>query len=432
MSQATIELFTPHRGQLEVIEGFADSEHKFGLVSCGRQFGKSLLASNLLLYWILENKGSKAGWVSPIYSQAKKVYKEIVSAAHQIISSHNGSDLIINFVNGSSIQFLSAERYDSIRGFSFHYCVVDEAAYVREEALNEAILPTLTALGKKCLIISTPKGKGNWFYNWHLRGREENDTYISFQGISETNPYVDVNFIEEQKKSLPLDIFKQEYLAEFTDSGNDVFVGLDQVCILKQFDYDTTRETGVFCGIDTGVNNDFSVCTIISQSGRILEIIRVNGIAIDEIGAQFVQRLRRYDLAGGYCETNGIGQALFERVKRDIRPVRSFVTNNESKIRMIRKLILDIQNMTLELPSKELYPILFNEMSAFTYKVSPNGTLQFSHPSGGHDDTVIALALANLARTEIVSTAKQFYVNNSTRMPEQNLKPRFGTNLSKF
>jgi len=427
MPRATIELFTPHQGQMDVIQNFADSGHKFGIVSCGRQFGKSLLASNLLLYWLLESKGSKGGWISPIYSQAKKVYKEIVTACNGIISTHNGSDLIINFVNGSSIQFLSAERYDSIRGFSFHYCVIDEAAYVKEQALLEAILPTLTALGKKCLIISTPKGRGNWFFNWHQRGLEYNDTYISFSGISESNPYVDKEFIREQKKSLPLEIYKQEYLADFTDNGNDVFVGLDQVCILNNFSYDREGKTGVFCGVDTGINRDFSILTILSESGRVLEIDRINGITVDEIGAQFVQRLRKYELTGGYIEVNGIGQALYERIKREIRPVKSFVTTNDSKVRMIRKLILDIQNQVLELPSKELYPILYNELSAFTYKISPNGSLQFGHPSGGHDDTVMSLAMANLARTEIVSSAKQFYVSKGTRMPERSLKPRFGT-----
>ena len=46
----TVKLFKPHDGQREVIDSFADSEHKFGVVSCGRQFGKSLLASNLMVY----------------------------------------------------------------------------------------------------------------------------------------------------------------------------------------------------------------------------------------------------------------------------------------------------------------------------------------------------------------------------------------------
>ena len=126
--EKTIQLFKPHSGQRKIIEGFADSDHKFGIASIRRQWGKSILAENILVYWLINNNNTKGGWVSPIYSQSKKVYKEIVKACEAIITSHNGSDLIINFVNGSSIQFLSAERYDSIRGFSFHYLIIDEAA----------------------------------------------------------------------------------------------------------------------------------------------------------------------------------------------------------------------------------------------------------------------------------------------------------------
>ena len=48
-----ITLFTPHKGQKAIIDNFADSEHKFGVVSTGRQFGKSLLGQNLMLYWLL-------------------------------------------------------------------------------------------------------------------------------------------------------------------------------------------------------------------------------------------------------------------------------------------------------------------------------------------------------------------------------------------
>ena len=48
-----VTLFTPHSGQETIINGFADSSHKFGVVATGRQFGKSLLAQNLMLYWLL-------------------------------------------------------------------------------------------------------------------------------------------------------------------------------------------------------------------------------------------------------------------------------------------------------------------------------------------------------------------------------------------
>ena len=163
-----VTLFTPHLGQKKIIKGFSDSQHKFGVVVTSRQWGKSLLGQNLLLYWLLQKPNQKGCWISPIYNQAKKVFQELSDASNSIISKSNKAELTLQFVNGSTVQFLSSEGPDSVRGFSFHYMIVDEAAYVNERGFETAILPTLTALGKKCLIISTPKSK-NWFYKYYLK-----------------------------------------------------------------------------------------------------------------------------------------------------------------------------------------------------------------------------------------------------------------------
>ena len=267
-----VTLFTPHKGQKQVIDGFANSKHKFGVVACGRQYGKSLLAQNLMLYWLLSKPNQKAGFFSPIFTQAKKVMLELEAAAKPVIKQSNKADLTITFINGSTIQFFGSERYDSIRGFSFNYIVVDEAAFIREEAVNEAIFPTLSAIGKKCLIISTPKSK-NWFYNAYLKGNTANDDYISFRGISTDNPYIDEDFINEQSKSLPTDIFRQEYLAEFSEATNDVFRGLDNVCILNEYE-EPRKNKRYYFGIDVGISNDFTVCAILDEAGRTANILR--------------------------------------------------------------------------------------------------------------------------------------------------------------
>ena len=109
-----VTLFTPHKGQKAVIDRFANSEHKFGVVATGRQYGKSLLGQNLILYWLLQNKNQKGCWVSPIYNQAKKVFQELSNAAHSIIESSNKADLTMTFVNGSTLQFLSGKFISSI------------------------------------------------------------------------------------------------------------------------------------------------------------------------------------------------------------------------------------------------------------------------------------------------------------------------------
>lgn len=404
-----ITLFNPHKGQKNVIDGFADSKHKFGTVATGRQYGKSLLGQNMMLYWLLGNKNQKGAWISPIYNQAKKVFQELSSASNKIIKSSNKADLTIQFINGSTLQFLSAERYDSIRGFSFNYIVIDEAAFIKGEALNEAILPTLSALGKKCLIISTPKSK-NWFYTYWLRGQEENDDYISFKGVSTDNPHVSQDFIWEQQKSLPIDIYKQEYLAEFSESTNDVFRGLDSVCNLNR--WDETRTTRDYFGIDFGMSNDYTVCTILSESGRCKKILRFNGQSYEESTKTIINELRKYNIKGGFVETNGPGQAIFELIKKYERNTKPFFTSQDSKAQAVRKLIYDIEEMAIELPSKELMPELYNELSAYTYKVNTNGKLSFSHPSGYNDDTVDSLWLANLAREQLGKANGGLYIGD--------------------
>ena len=412
-----VKLFTPFDKQKQIIDGFADSEHKFCTVVTGRQFGKSLLAQNLITYWALQTSNQKCAWVSPIYNQGKKVFQELVNATNPVITSSNKADLTITFVNGSTVQFLSAERPDSIRGFSFNYVVVDEAAFVKENAINEAILPTMTSIGKKMFIISTPKGK-NWFYQYYLKG-QSNPKYISFQGTSFDSPYVDDEFLKEQEKSLPPDIFRQEYFAAFTDASSDVFRGLDNVCTINQYESSNKREK-CYVGIDTGLSNDYSAISIQNEQGRILYMEKRNGENITSIATAFIQVLSRYNIVGGYIETNGIGRAMYDLIQPKYRKIQSFTTTQDSKTQIVRTLIEDIEEMSVELPSKELNADLYNEMSLYTYKLGNNGKLSFSHPNGQHDDLVDALMLSNKGRHEIRS--KSIYIGRS----DENVVPSFG------
>jgi hypothetical protein len=408
-----INLFSPHTGQKYIIDNFADSKHKFGVVATGRQFGKSLLAQNMMLYWLLKTPNQKGVWITPIYNQCKKIFQELTNAANPLITAQNKADLTITFINGSTIQFLSTNNYNTIRGFSFHYMVIDEAAFIREEAINEAVLPTLTALGKKCLIISTPKSK-NWFYHYFLRGNVSSDVYISFKGVSRDNPYVNRNFLIEQQKSLPKDIYNQEYLAEFTDAGQDVFTGVEDVCILNQWN-GPQRGTRYFAGIDLGLTNDYSVLTIIDEHGRVAILERINGTSYTEIGKSFSSIIRRYSISGGYVEVNGPGQPVFELLHSQEKKLKSYVTTNESKAQGIRTLIYDIQEQKLELPSKELFPHLYTELNAYTYKINATGTISFNAPSGLNDDCVMSLMLANEARTKLAFSTSKLYIGNKNK-----------------
>jgi len=121
---------------------------------------------------------------------------------------------------------------------------------------------------------------------------------------------------------------------------------------------------------------------------------------------------------GGFCETNGIGLAMFELLRPRIRKLQSFTTTQDSKTKGVRKLIYDIQEGKVEFPSKQLMPELFDEFSSYTYKIAANGNFSFTHPQGLHDDIVDSVMLANLARNEQAFTKSKIYIGNANKQKQ--------------
>ena len=408
-----VELFTPFPQQKEFIDKYADTQDLFGCLVAPRGSGKTLLAINITLYWALGGSNQKIGWVSPTFSQAKSVLDQIVKAAPDLIVSSNRMEATIGFVNGSSIKFLSADSADNIRGFRFTHLILDEFAYIKENVVSTILLPTLNPNGKKCLMVSTPAGK-NHLYNWYHKPE-----VVSHKIPLTECPYISEELLVEAKKSLPPDIYAQEYLAEFKDAANDVFVGIDGVSVVNEY-----QEKGdAYIGIDTGLTDDMSVLCVMSPVGRVLNIIGLNNQPINTIADTFKNKLSRYNVVGGYIETNGIGQAMYELIRQQYKKVKAFNTSQSSKQEMVRKLIGDIESSTVELPSDTLCPELHNEFSTYTYKMSNNGKLSFGHRNGFHDDYVDALLLANYSRNQFVNR-KPMTVRGSR---SNNLKPQWGS-----
>ena len=407
-----IKLFNPYPKQKQFIDSFADTEDLFGVVVAPRGSGKTLLGINMMLYWLLSKPNRRGGWISPVYQQAKSVLDSIVETSGAVVTSSNRMEATIQFINGSTIKFLSADSADNIRGFRFTHLVLDECAYMKNTVIGATILPTLNPNGVKCLMISTPKGK-NHFYEWSLK-----EDVVSAAFPLDECPYVNQTLVEEARKSLPTELFKQEYLAQFTDSSNDVFTNIEFVSIVSQ--YDTTRQD-VFIGIDTGLSDDFSVLTIINTVGRVLWVETLNNITLQEIADKFALAMRRYNVVGGNIEVNGIGAAMYDQLGSQFKRVRRFNTTQDSKTLMVRKLISDIESNTIELPTIELCPKLHSEIGTYTYKLSTNGKLSFTHANGSKDDHVDSLLLANFARNQFINKRPLRVTNIQT------VKPSFGS-----
>lgn len=86
-----------------------------------------------------------------------------------------------------------------------------------------------------------------------------------------------------------------------------------------------------------------------------------------------------------------VGEMFIEQAQRAGLPVQAYQTTNASK-----QTLIDGLAMAFEQRGIAIYPdpVLIAELESYAMEKLPSGLLRYGAPAGGHDDTVIALALA--------------------------------------
>lgn len=381
-----VVLYTPHQNQITIHQAINNEPCKYYTLDIGRQFGKSMLAQNQCVDWMLNNSWSGA-WVSPTYRQAKKVFEEL-DAAFPGLFKTNRQDLILQTPNGAQLQFFSSERYDNIRGFTFEFLVIDEAAHQPEEAWTEVLRATVLVNGKKVLFVSTPKGK-NWFYKMFQLALDD-PNYKSFKFTSYDNPLIDPSEIDAAKRTLPDHIFRQEYLAEFLDNGSGVFINIEDV--IKEADKTST----CFAGIDLGRADDYTVLTIVNNKNEEIYCERWRHMEWSKIINEIVKSLKQYN-PYTLVEANGAQDAIYEQIKDKYSKskCKPFITTAKSKVQIIEELIVNFEEMDLGIIG---YDWQLGELESFAYEYNvKTRAIKYSAPVGLHDDYVMSRAITNHA-----------------------------------
>lgn len=130
----------------------------------------------------------------------------------RLVKSINKSDLKIEFFNGSTIQIIGSDRYDSMRGTNPIGVVFSEYGFQHPLAW-ETIRPILVENGGWALFESTPNGK-NHFYELleQAKGNDKWKTSVLPVNITKS---LDFDALMEEKNSMDPILFAQEYLCSF-------------------------------------------------------------------------------------------------------------------------------------------------------------------------------------------------------------------------
>lgn len=300
--------FTPHAGQWDVI----NSDARFRVVACGRRWGKTMLSGALILQHATENARSLCMWVAPVYSQTDIAFRMLVDHLPPDVAVVNRSEKSITLNNGSRILCKSADQPQNLRGFGVDFMVVDEAAFVKEDAWTGALRPTLSDTDGRALLISTFNGM-NWFYKAFDMGRSTgNPEWASWRYTTLDNPYIKPSEVDEAKRSLPEAVFAQEFLASPISMQGAVFPGNKvEDAIQRGVHAHTVPGLSTYAGLDWGyaAATAFEVCQE-DVEGRIHWFDERTWVAtqLDTRVDAVVELARKYRIEAIYADAAGASE----------------------------------------------------------------------------------------------------------------------------
>lgn len=218
-AQKPLEITLPslHPGQQEV----ALSPARFKVLAKGRRWGGTRLGVSLVTETGLE--AGLAWWVAPAYPIALIGWRLLKGLAQQIPGTKiKEAERRIIYPGKGVAQIKSADAPDSLRGAGPDLIVMDEAAYIKEEAWTMALRPSLTDRKGKGLFVSSPRGR-DWFWRLWKEAKEGKEDWQAWRFPTSANPYIDPEEIATAKAQLPALVFAQEMLAEFTEHFGAMF-----------------------------------------------------------------------------------------------------------------------------------------------------------------------------------------------------------------
>ena len=387
----------PH--QLDVLRHPA----RLKCVVCGRRWGKSLLG----LIACVEGhgppgsgfrgalEGGQIWWVAPNYPQGLLIWRDLKKALHGAWAEKKEKEMRIELPGGGSITVKSADDPDALRGVGLDGCVLDEAAFMREEAWVNGIRPALSDRQGWAMFLTTPSGT-NWIHGI-FETAATSEGWARWQRPTSENPIIPAAEMVAARRDMGELQFAQEHLAQFVTAGSGMFkpewfghryerVGADHYrlpggTLVHQ---DRLHRFGVVdLAVSTKTTADYTVVGAFGVTRErqllVLDIDRARREGPDICPA--MQRMvDRHRLPAIWIEKVGFQLSLIQQARRQGLPVRELVPDRD-KVARAMPATAALEGGRVLLPSSAPW------VRDFVDEV-------LSFPVGSHDDQVDVLSYA--------------------------------------
>lgn len=227
--------YSPHTWQILFhAAASADKLTRFRHLVAGRRGGKTLSAAWEVLFYALHPEAfhqdahqidsDKPLWIWCLAKDYKVgrpsllTMLEVIGQAGLVKDkgyTYNKTEKVIEFANGTLLEFKTADDPQSLRGAGLDILWMDEAAFIPNEEAWQVVYPALTDKAGLVISTTTPAGK-NWFYDefWSQKALDDPDEFrVEYTSID--NPYLPKEVWEKAKQNYHPIMFKQEFLAAF-------------------------------------------------------------------------------------------------------------------------------------------------------------------------------------------------------------------------
>lgn len=385
MNSTKIKLPKPYDKQIEIIKHPA----KRKVICAGRRAGKTVMAGLMAVEAFLD--GKRVLLSSTSQEQADVFWDYIRSWLWPLREGNmmykNEVRRIMQLGEGQ-LRVKTGRNPDALRSDHADLLILDECARLEPIAWQMVGAPMLADSGGSAVFISTPLRK-NWFFELYNKGLGDDPNWKSWQFASTHNPHLDQVALKQLTEDMSQDAYEQEILAKFLEGSGAVFRAVEDVCVLPRA---TPYHSAFVMGVDWAMTNDYTVLAVMDMNtGEMVDMDRFKGVSWSLQRGRVMSLYNKWRPVAVHAEANSIGSPNIEALQQENVPVVPFQTTAATKPRLIEGLALAIERQDVKLLDD---PHLKNELMAYEKSITMYGRSTYSAPSGMHDDTVIATALA--------------------------------------
>jgi len=226
-------LYYPHSNQVKI----HDCDARYRVVDAGRRFGKSALALNEGLAWILSTtlRRQMVWIILPEYKQAHTIYwidpdmtKYYTPLVQAGLLKKNDSQLsLYSYVNESWLFLKGADNPDSLRGSGLDLLIWDEVRDIKPTAFD-IIRPTLADSPRhRQLYIGSPNGYDH-FHDLMLMGDHNNIIEKGGKEIKPDPDYMTFKFTSYDNTAWPEGSFEKRMFVQYIDKERERYKSMGQ------------------------------------------------------------------------------------------------------------------------------------------------------------------------------------------------------------